>query len=48
MRFLLARIKHLHRRLIGMLHAIQEPFITQGIDQGLQPHAAYTDPLTAC
>ena len=43
-RFLVARLEHRHRRLIGMQDRAAEDFTLQGVNQGLQLHAAPAHP----
>ena len=41
---LVAWLEHRHRRFVGMQHAAAEYLLPQGIDQGLQLHAAHAHP----
>ena len=44
-RFLIARLEHRHRRLVGMKHRVAENLVLQGIDQRLQLNPAHAHPL---
>src|SRR3546814_863054 len=48
MGFLLARREHLHRRFIGVNHALGQYRLAQRIDQRLELNAGLADPLRQC
>lgn len=48
MRFSLTGTEHLHRRLIGMQHALLQYLLMQRVDQRLQPHSAHAYPGSKC
>ena len=45
MGFLRARGEHLHRRFIGVDDLLSEHYVAQRVDQRLQLHASYANPL---